>query len=46
MKGRAEKERLAYVDAQMERRFKDNTDELRKVAGDFKERKTVYDRNI
>ena len=46
LKEQRENERQEFVKEKLEKRFKDNTDELRKVDADFKELKTVYERNI
>lgn len=46
LKERKEEERKKYVEGQLEKKFENEADELRKVDADFKELKTVYERNI
>lgn len=46
LKVRKEEERKKFVENQYERRFEDEADELRKVDCDFKELKTMHERNI
>ena len=46
LKQMKEENRKKFVEAQLEKKFENEADELRKVDADFKELKTVYERNI
>ena len=46
LKQMKEENRRKYVEQQLEKKFENEADELRKVDADFKELKTVYERNI
>lgn len=46
LKQMKEEERRKYVEQQLEKKFENEADELRKVDADFKELKTTYERNI
>lgn len=46
LKQMKEEERKKFVEGQLEKKFEMEADELRKVDADFKELKTVYERNI
>lgn len=46
LKQKKEEERKKFVEEQFEKKFENEADELRKVDADFKELKTVYERNI
>jgi len=46
LKQMKEEDRKKYVEEKLEKKFENEADELRKVDADFKELKTVYERNI
>ena len=46
LKQQKEENRKKFVEEQYERRFEDEADELRKVDADFKELKTMQERNL